>query len=159
MPRDVLGNDVLGVRCRSSHLFSRDCHVVHAGAFSRAKGMIMTEHNLSGQLVEWVVGLMSPNAEPSPVRDYYLVLLREGKGVPEAVGLSVDDLLEEVRTAVSRQEPYNMRTHRARLALPSHVPFSAHRLPRPALVRKIVQERLQDTRYQGGHTGVRRPVQ
>jgi len=119
----------------------------------------MTEHNLSGQLVEWVIGLMSPNAEPSPVRDYYLVLLREGKGVPEAVGLAVDDLLEEVRTAVSRQEPYNMRTHRARLALPSHVPFSAHRLPRPALVRKIVQERLQDTHYQGGHTGARRPVQ
>ncbi len=102
----------------------------------------MAEHDLSTQLSDWVVSLMTANAEPSPMRDYYFVLLRQGRGVPEAVGLAVDDLLEEVQSAVSREESYNPRAHRARLGLQSNVPFSEHRLPRPALVRRIVQERM-----------------
>jgi hypothetical protein len=116
----------------------------------------MAEHQLSSQLCDWIVSLMAPEAEPSPTRDYYLVLLRQGKGVPEAVRLEVVDLLEEVRTAVSRGESYNPRAHRARLSLPSHVPFSAHRLPRPALVRRITQERLGDVRPQAGRAGAPR---
>jgi hypothetical protein len=96
----------------------------------------------SNQLTDWIVGLMSAQSEPSPTRDYYFVLLRRGYGVPEAVGLAVDDLLEEIRSAVSRKESYNPRAHRARLGLQSSVPFSEHRLPRPALVRRIVQERM-----------------
>jgi hypothetical protein len=118
----------------------------------------MTEHDVSGQLSDWVVGLMSPEAEPSPTRDYYITLLQRGRGVPEAVGLAVDDLLEEVRSAVSRGESYNPRSHRARLGLPSYVPFSPHRLPRPALVRRIVQERMGDARVQPGRPGTRRPT-
>ena len=102
----------------------------------------MTEHGTTGQLVDWIVALMSPESEPSPTRDYYLTLLRQGRGVPEAVRLAVDDLLEEVRAAVAREEPYNPRGHRARLGLPSYVPMSPHRLPRPALVRRITQERM-----------------
>lgn len=98
--------------------------------------------DLSTQLTDWIVSLLAPESEPSPTRDYYFTLLRQGKGVPEAVGLAIDDLLEEVRTAVSRGESYNVRTHRARLALPSYVQFSAHRLPRPALVRRIALERM-----------------
>ena len=108
----------------------------------------MAEHDLAAQLLDWIVDLMSARAEPSPTRDYYFVLLRQGRGVPEAVGLVVDDLLEEVRTAVSREESYNPRAHRARLGLPSSVPFNEHRLPRPALVRRIAQERLGDSRAQ-----------
>lgn len=110
----------------------------------------MAEHDYGAQLTDWIVGLMSGEAEPSPTRDYYFILLRQGHGVPEAVGLAVDDLLEEVRTAVSQGESYNARTHRARLALPSFIPFNAQRLPRPALVRRIVQERI------GGYHGVGR---
>jgi len=102
----------------------------------------MADTDQSAQLVDWIVGLFSPDAEPSPTRDFYLILLREGHGVPEAVGLAIDNLLEEVRTAVSNGEAYNPRAHRAHLALPSYVPFSPHRLPRPALVRRIVQERV-----------------
>ncbi len=102
----------------------------------------MADHDLTAQLSDWIVNLMTAAAEPSPTRDYYFVLLRQGRGVPEAVGLAVDDLLEEVRSAVSREESYNPRTHRARLGLQSNVPFSEHRLPRPALVRRIVQERI-----------------
>lgn len=105
----------------------------------------MTENDRASQLTEWIVGMMSPEAEPSPLRDYYLVLLRHGKSVPEAVGLSIDDLLEEVRSAVSREEPYNPRVHRARLKLPASVSFNPHRLPRPALVRRIAQERILGT--------------
>jgi hypothetical protein len=116
----------------------------------------MSEHHLSDQLADWIVGLFSQDAEPSPTRDYYFVLLRQGHGVPEAVRMAVDDLLEEVRSAVSREEPYNPRTHRARLALSSYVPFNAHRLPRPALVRRIVQERLGETRAPSGRHGSRR---
>jgi hypothetical protein len=101
------------------------------------------EHDLSTRITDWIVGLMSPESEPSPTRDYYFVLLRQGRGVPEAVSLAVDDLLEEVRTAVSREEPYNPRAHRARLALPSYIEFNRHRLPRPNLVRRIVQERVE----------------
>lgn len=115
----------------------------------------MTEHDTSEQLTEWIVGLMSPDAEPSPTRDYYLVLLRQGRGVPEAVGLAVDDLLEEVRSAVAREEPYNPRAHRARLSLPSYVALQPHRLPRPALVRRIVQERMGNYRAQQGRRGDR----
>jgi hypothetical protein len=106
----------------------------------------MSEHDLGTQLSDWIVGLFSAEAEPSPTRDYYLVLLRQGRGVPEAVGLAVEDLLEEVRSAVSRGEPYNPRAHRMRLALPANVPVVAHRLPRPALVRRIVLERVGATR-------------
>lgn len=111
----------------------------------------MTDQNRSTQLVDWIAGLMSPEAEPSPMRDYYLILLREGHGVPEALGLAIDDLLEEIRTAVSRGETYNQRSHRARLKLPSYVRFSAHRLPRPALVRRMVQERVLLTRPPSRH--------
>jgi hypothetical protein len=109
----------------------------------------MTDQNRSSQLVDWIVGLMAPESEPSPTRDYYLILLREGHGVPDALGLAIDDLLEEVRTAVSRGETYNPRAHRARLKLPSYVRFSVHRLPRPALVRRMVQERVLLTRPTG----------
>lgn len=116
----------------------------------------MAEHDRSGQLIDWIVGLMSADAEPSPTRDYYFVLLREGSGVPEAVGVAVDDLLEEVRSAVSREESYNPRTHRARLGLSSYVPFNAHRLPRPALVRRIVQERLTQSRAPSSRPGRQR---
>ena len=116
----------------------------------------MTGHDLTGQLADWIVGLMSPEAEPSPTRDYYFVLLRQGHGVPEAVGLAVDDLLEEVRTAVSQGESYHPRAHRARLGLPSYVEFSAHRLPRPALVRRIVQERIGEAPPQTGRHDSRR---
>lgn len=116
----------------------------------------MTEHDRAAQLTNWIVNLMSPDAEPSPTRDYYLLLLQRGRGVPEALGMAVDDLLEEVRTAVSREETYNPRTHRARLALPSFVPFSPHRLPRPALVRRIVQERVGDVRPHSRGQGPRR---
>lgn len=110
----------------------------------------MTEHDRSDQLTEWVVGLMATDSEPSPTRDYYLTLLQRGRGVPEALGIAVDDLLEEVRSAVSRQESYNPRVHRARLGLPSYVAFSAHRMPRPALVRRIVMERVTDMRPPAG---------
>jgi hypothetical protein len=115
----------------------------------------MPDHDQLEQLTNWIVSLMSPEAEPSPTRDYYFVLLRQGKGVPEAVRIAVDDLLEEVRTAVSREEPYNPRTHRGRLGLPSSVPFSAHRLPRPALVRRIAQERIGEPRGAVGRVGRR----
>jgi hypothetical protein len=110
----------------------------------------MAERDLTAQLSDWIVNLMTATAEPSPTRDYYFVLLRQGRGVPEAVGLAVDDLLEEVRTAVSREESYNPRAHRARLGLQSNVPFSEHRLPRPALVRRIVQERMGHTPTHAG---------
>ncbi len=118
----------------------------------------MTDHDVAGQLTDWIVGLMSADAEPSPVRDYYIILLQRGRGVPEALGMAVDDLLEEVRSAVSQSESYNPRAHRARLGLPSYVPFSAHRLPRPALVRRIVQERVGDVRTYPGRNSPRRPV-
>lgn len=104
----------------------------------------MAEHDLGSQLVDWIVNMFLPTAEPTPTRDYYLVLLRQGHGVPEAVRLAVDNLLEEVRAAVAREESYNPRAHRGRLALPSNVEFSAHRLPRPALVRRIVVERITE---------------
>lgn len=117
----------------------------------------MADHDTSGQLTDWIVNLMSPEADPSPMRDYYLTLLRQGRGVPEAVGLAVDDLLEEVRSAVAREEPYNPRAHRARLGLPSFVPLQAHRLPRPALVRRITQERIGAYRAQPGRRGDRAP--
>jgi hypothetical protein len=116
----------------------------------------MTDQNLHSQLSDWVVGLFAPDSEPSPTRDYYLTLLQRGRGVPEAVGLAVDDLLEEVRSAVSRQESYNPRAHRSRLGLPSYVPFSASRMPRPALVRRIVQERMGDIPRTPGRPGARR---
>lgn len=115
----------------------------------------MSDHHQSGQVADWIVGLFSPEAEPSPVRDYYLLLLRQGRGVPEAVGLAVDDLLEEIRSAVSREESYNPRIHRARLSLPSYVEFNVHRLPRPALVRRIVQERTNGIRGPVGRPGPR----
>lgn len=116
----------------------------------------MTEHDVSGQLSDWIVGLFSPEAEPSPTRDYYLVLLRQGHGVPEAVRLAVDDLLEDVRSAVAREEAYNPRAHRGRLALPSFVAMSPHRLPRPALVRRIVQERMGNYRMPNEKRGEQR---
>lgn len=117
----------------------------------------MTEHDVAGQLSDWIVGLMSADAEPSPTRDYYLTLLQRGRGVPEALGMAVDDLLEEVRSAVSRGESYNPRAHRQRLGLPSYVACSAQRLPRPALVHRIVQERVGDGRAHPGRHPARRP--
>ncbi|MDQ2742363.1 MAG: hypothetical protein M3Z66_08715 [Chloroflexota bacterium] len=113
----------------------------------------MAAPDLAGQLTDWIVGQMTVDAEPSPVRDYYLILLRRGHGVPEAVGLAVEDLLEEVRSAVAQGEAYNQRAHRARLGLPSNVPVTAHRLPRPALVRRIALERANGQ----GPRPVRRP--
>jgi hypothetical protein len=62
----------------------------------------MTEHNLSGQLVEWVVGLMSPTQNRPRFATTTSCSCERAK-CAEAVGLAVDDLLEEVRTAVSRQ--------------------------------------------------------
>lgn len=115
----------------------------------------MTEHR-TADLIDWVANLMTAEAEPSPTRDYYLVLLQRGRGVPEALGLAVDDLFEEVRAAVSRGEEYNPRAHRSRLGLPSYVPFSPHRLPRPALVRRIVQERLGGIRPRSDRPNERR---
>lgn len=113
----------------------------------------MPEHH-SGQLVNWIVSLMSAEADPSPTRDYYLILLQRGRGVPEALGIAIDDLLEEVRTAVSQGESYNPRAHRARLNLPSFVPLNPQRLPRQALVRRMVLERVADIRPQpGGRPG------
>ncbi|MGH2448877.1 MAG: hypothetical protein ACRDFS_09805 [Chloroflexota bacterium] len=108
----------------------------------------MADIDNTAQLVDWVVAFFSPQADPSPTRDYYLTLLRQGKGVPEAVGLAIDNLLEEVRTAVSEEHGYNARTHRAHLALPSYVPLNVHRLPRPALVRRMALERMG---YVGSH--------
>jgi hypothetical protein len=61
-----------------------------------------------------------------------------------------------VRTAVSQGESYKARVHRARLGLPSYVPFSPQRLPRQALVRRMVQERIGDLRPQP-HRGPARP--
>lgn len=116
----------------------------------------MPDHDRAGQVVDWVVGLMSADAEPSPTRDYYLTLLQRGRGVPEALGMAVDDLLEEVRSAVSRGETYSVRVHRARLGLPSYIPFSPHRLPRPALVRRIVLERVGDNRPPSRSSGPHR---
>ena len=116
----------------------------------------MTEHDLTVRFTDWVVDMMSPEAEPSPTRDYYLLLLRQSHGVPEAVGLAVDDLLEEVRAAVSREESYNPRAHRARLQLPSYVELNPHRLPRPALVRRIVQERIGEPGPPAGRRGAHR---
>lgn len=116
----------------------------------------MTEHDHTARLTDWIVDQMSAQSEPSPVRDYYLVLLNRGSGVPEALGLAIDDLLEEIRSAVSNGESYNARVHRQRLGLPSFVPFSPQRMPRVALVRRIVQERVGDHR---AHVGRRRDQQ
>ncbi len=116
----------------------------------------MAEHDLTSRFADWVVGMLSPEADPSPTRDYYLMLLRQGHGVPEAVGLAVDDLLEEVRAAVSREESYSPRAHRARLGLPSYVELNPHRLPRPALVRRIVQERMVEPGPPAARRGPRR---
>jgi hypothetical protein len=117
----------------------------------------MPDQDLNTQLTDWMVGLFSAESEPSPTRDYYFLMLRRGHGVPEAVGLAVDDLLEEVRSAVSRQESYNPRAHRVRLNLQSGMPFSEHRLPRPALVRRIVQERIGNVRGYAGRGPERKP--
>jgi hypothetical protein len=118
---------------------------------------MMTEHDLGSQLSDWMVGLFTAEADPSPTRDYYLVLLRQGRGVPEAVGMAVEDLLEEVRSDVARGEPYNPRSHRMRLALPTSVPVVEHRLPRPALVRRIVLERVGAVRPPPGDYPRRQP--
>lgn len=119
----------------------------------------MPEQHTSAQLVNWIVGLMSADAEPSPTRDYYLILLQRGRGVPEALGIVIDDLLEEVRTAVSKGEAYNPRAHRARLNLPSFVPLNPQRLPRQALLRRMVLERVTDIRPPSGRPQPGRPPQ
>jgi hypothetical protein len=43
----------------------------------------MPDHDQTGQLTEWIVGLLLADSDPSPTRDYYFVLLRQGRGYPK----------------------------------------------------------------------------
>jgi hypothetical protein len=94
------------------------------------------------QIADFLVNVLSPTAEPSTVRDYYLTLRRRGKSAPEAVAMVIDDFIEELRTAVAEGQQYSERHHRARLGLPPYVPMNEPLLPRPALVRRIFRERV-----------------
>jgi hypothetical protein len=95
-----------------------------------------------GDLADVLVRMLSKEAEPSPVRDYYLNLRRRGRGAPDAVGEVIDDFMEELRTAVAQEVPYNERHHRVRLGLPPSVQMNESLLPRSALVRRIFRERV-----------------
>ena len=97
-----------------------------------------------GDLADVLVHRLSPDSEPSTVRDYYLTLRRRGRGAPDAVTEVVDDFMEELRTAVAQEQPYNERHHRARLGLPPSVQMNESLLPRSALVRRIFRERVQE---------------
>jgi len=100
---------------------------------------------MTGQdLADVLVRMLSPESEPSTVRDYYLSLRRRGRGAPDAVSEVIDDFMEELRTAVAREVPYNERHHRVRLGLPPSVQMNESLLPRSALVRRIYRERVQD---------------
>jgi hypothetical protein len=98
-----------------------------------------------GDLADVLVRMLSAEADASPVRDYYLTLRRRGRGAPDAVGEAIDDFMEELRTAVAQQQPYNERHHRVRLGLPPAVQMNESLLPRSALVRRIFRERVVDT--------------
>jgi hypothetical protein len=95
-----------------------------------------------GDLADVLVRMLSKEAEPSPVRDYYLNLRRRGRGAPDAVSEVIDDFMEELRTAVAQEVPYNERHHRVRLGLPPAVQMNESLLPRSALVRRIFRERV-----------------
>lgn len=95
-----------------------------------------------GDLADVLVRYLSPDSEPSPVRDYYLTLRRRGRGAPDAVSEVIEDFMEELRTAVAQQQRYNERHHRVRLGLPPAVQMNESLLPRSALVRRIFRERL-----------------
>ena len=97
-----------------------------------------------GDLADVLVRMLSPEAEPSTVRDYYLSLRRRGRGAPDAVTEVIDDFMEELRTAVAQEQPYNERHHRVRLGLPPSVQMNESLLPRSALVRRIFRERVQE---------------
>ncbi len=95
-----------------------------------------------GDLADVLVRMLSHEAEPSTVRDYYLTLRRRGRGAPDAVATVIDDFMEELRTAVAEEQPYNERHHRVRLGLPPYVQMNESLLPRSALVRRIFRERV-----------------
>lgn len=95
-----------------------------------------------GELVDVIVRMLSPEAEASTVRDYYLTLRRRGRGAPDAVATVIDDFMEELRTAVAQEHPYNERHHRVRLGLAPYVQMNESLLPRSALVRRIFRERV-----------------
>lgn len=97
-----------------------------------------------GDLSDVMVRMLSPEAEPSTVRDYYLTLRRRGRGAPDAVSTVIDDFMEELRTAVAQEQPYNERHHRVKLSLPPYVQMNESLLPRSALVRRIFRERILD---------------
>jgi len=102
------------------------------------------ERGQIGDLADVLVRMLSPDSEPSTVRDYYLTLRRRGRGAPDAVGEVIDDFMEELRTAVAQEHPYNERHHRVRLGLPPSVQMNESLLPRSALVRRIFRERALD---------------
>jgi hypothetical protein len=97
-----------------------------------------------GDLLDVLVRMLSPESEPSTVRDYYLTLRRRGRGAPDAVAAVIDDFMEELRTAVAQEQPYNERHHRVRLGLPPYVQVNESLLPRAALVRRIFRERVME---------------
>jgi hypothetical protein len=88
--------------------------------------------------------MLSLESEANTVRDYYLTLRRRGRGAPDAVTEVIEDFMEELRTAVAQQQPYNERHHRVRLGLPPAVQMNESLLPRSALVRRIYRERVLD---------------
>ncbi|GEM_PF-2199755 len=97
-----------------------------------------------GDLADELVRKLSPDSEPSTIRDHYLTLRRRGRGAPDAVAIVIDDFMEELRTAVAQEQRYNERHHRVRLNLPPYVQMNESLLPRPALVRRIFRERVLD---------------
>jgi len=97
-----------------------------------------------GDLADVLVRMLSPESDPTTVRDYYLSLRRRGRGAPDAVTEVIDDFMEELRTAVAQEQPYNERHHRVRLGLPPSVQMNESLLPRSALVRRIFRERVQE---------------
>lgn len=103
-----------------------------------------SEREQVGDLSDVLVRMLSPEADASTVRDYYLSLRRRGRGAPDAVTEVIDDFMEELRTAVAQEHPYNERHHRVRLGLPPSVQMNESLLPRSALVRRIYRERVQD---------------
>ena len=93
--------------------------------------------------------MLSIDSEPSAVRDYYLTLRRRGRGAPDAVAEVIDDFMEELRTAVAQQQPYNERHHRVRLGLPPSVQMNESLLPRSALVRRFSESAFRSARSPG----------
>lgn len=112
-----------------------------ANAESRSRSGVRGSGQI-GDLADVLVQKLSKDADPSPVRDYYLNLRRRGRGAPDAVSEVIDDFMEELRTAVAQEVPYNERHHRVRLGLPPAVQMNESLLPRSALVRRIFRERV-----------------